>query len=519
MSVAGENRRLRVISNYLRLLVTFVTGFLVIRLVAEIGPSALVVYLLIIAGTGFAYFFKIVVQESVIPVLGLNHDEGQGRSFASVYWIAMLASGAAALFALVIFAVIYALRGTFDTGALSASAFGIALGTGALRTVASALATPALNGILVSGRVVHYNALVALERLVDLGAVLAVLWLWQGAGEEAQANLFFLLSAGAYVLVQALSYGYATRIDARYRVRPAPVKRADMSWVGGIFGWNTALVVAFLLYLRLSTFVVNASFGQAETLVLGLVFMLIGYQRQIAMGLVIGLDAMMSRLVGGGQAGAALMVLRSTWVQSVFSFFSLVVLVIWAPQIFALWLGQSLTGSGWDLAWTVELFRIMAIGILARSLSENWMKFLSGKGLVGRFARYILIGGAVNAAILIWLATAGGTGRDALHLIAVSYAVLHVVVHLGVLPIVVIREFALPLRPFLLAVCLPGLGAAIAGVGGLALMTAAPGAVMQAVALGLILLMGAALLLPSVISRVIHAAPVTPGATEGGSDD
>lgn len=504
MSAVHDQRKLRVISNYLRLFTTFVTGVLVIRLVAEIGPSALVVYLLIVAGTGIAYLFKIVVQESVIPILGLNYDEMQPRGFASVYWVVTLASGVAALFALMIFAVIFSMHGTFDTGALSVNAFGVALGAGAVRTLASALATPALNGILVTGRVVHYNALVALERLVDLAAVLVVFWLWQGKGEEAQASAFFILSAMSYVCVQGISYHVATRIDGRFRIRPAKIGSADLSWVGGIFGWNTALVVAFLLYLRFSTFVVNANFGQAETLVLGLVFMLIGYQRQIAMGLVIGLDAMMSRLVGTGSVGAQLMVVRSTWVQSVFSFFSLVLLVIWAPEIFSLWLGQSLSGSDWDLAWTVELFRIMAIGILARSLSESWMKFLSGKGKVGQFARYILIGGIINAAVLIWIALVGSTGREALRMIAISYAVLHLIVHLGILPIVMVREFELPVKLFVLSVCLPGLAAIISGLTASAIMYAWPGVLMQTAALGLILLMGATLLLPSSINRIIQ---------------
>jgi hypothetical protein len=504
MSGVTDHSKLRVISNYLRLLTTFVTGILVIRLLAEIGPSALVVYLLIVAGTGIAYLFKIVVQESVIPVLGLSYDEKQPQGFASVYWVVTLASGLAALFAVIIFAVIFAMHGTFDTGALSVNAFGIALGAGAIRTLASALTTPALNGILVTGRVVHYNVLVALERLVDLAAVLVVLWFWQENGEETQANAFFVLSAIFYVCVQMLSYHVATRLDGRYRIRPAKIGRADLSWVGGIFGWNTALVVAFLLYLRLSTLVVNASFGQTETLILGLVFMLVGYQRQIAMGLVIGLDAMMSRLVGGGLVGVRVMVMRSTWVQSVFSFFSLAVLVIWAPEIFSLWLGQSLSGTDWDLAWTVELFRIMAIGILARSLSESWMKFLSGKGQVGRFARYILIGGAINAAVLIWLAMVGSTGREALRMIAISYAVLHLIVHIGILPIVMVREFELPVKLFVLSVCLPGLVAVVSGSIALALMYAWPGVLMQTVALGLILLMGAALLLPSSINRIIQ---------------
>ena len=497
--------RARVLSNYARLMVTFVTGFLVIRLLAEIGPSALVVYLLIAAGTGFAQFFKIVIQESVIPVLGLSHDEGLGRSFASVYWIALLASLVAGGFALAIFAVIWILRGSFDTGALGPVAFGVALGTGALRVVISALATPALNGILVAGRVVPYNGLLAAERLVDLVAVLLVPLLWAGAGEEAQAIGFFALSAGLYALVQGVSFAFAIRLDKRYIPRPAPVSRDDLGWVGGIFGWNIALVVAFILYLRLSTFVVNASFGEAETLVLGLVFLLIGYQRQIAMGLVIGLDAMMSRLIGAGRGtgAAAQMVLRATWVQAVFSFFSVVALVLFARPIFELWLGASLAGTGWDLDWTVELFSIMAIGVLARSLSESWMKFLGGKGRVGAYAPVILAGGLVNAGVLGAVAMVGWDGRSALAVIAWSYATLHLIVHMGVLPWITLRELDLPRARFFAALAVPGVAAGVVWLLGRMVLGASPGPGASLAVLGLIALVALGLLLPNVALRVI----------------
>lgn len=465
MSGSLHSARVRILSNYLRLFTTFAAGLLVIRLLAEVGASTLTVYMLLLSGSGFAYFFMVVIQESVIPLLGLSYEDNGGRNFAHFYWISLLLAVVASVVAVAIFSVIWAVSDLFDTGSIPKAVLGIAILSGALRTVATALAAPPLNALLLSGRIVFYNVIQAVERLIDLVAAVFVLVVLSGHGEVVQAEVFFLMSAALYLAVQAGVFFHARRIDRRFGIHPTRVGREDLRWVGVIFSWNCALVVAFLLYLRLSTFVMNIGFGEAATLVLGIVFLLIGYQRQIAMGLVIGLDAVIARVYGaparGDQMGAGQdvngLILRTTYVQGLFSFASIAVLWLLADPVFRYWLGDSLDGKGWSTEQAVLLFKIMSIGSLARSISESWMKLLSGRGLVGRFAPWVLAGGLVYAALLLWWAHSGVPLDQVLVRLAAAYSVLFFLVHLGCVPVVLARVQELPLAALARAALGPGL--------------------------------------------------------------
>lgn len=467
MTGSLHSARVRILSNYLRLFVTFAAGLLVIRLLAEIGASTLNVYMLLLSGSGFAFFFMVVIQESVIPLLGLSYEDNGGRNFAHFYWISLLLAVVASVIAVAIFAVIWVLSDPFDTGSIPKEVLGIAILSGALRTVATAIAAPPLNAILLSGRIVFYNVIQAIERLIDLVAAVFVLVVLSGKGEVVQAEAFFLMSAALYLTVQVGVFLHAKRIDRRFGIHPMRVGQDDLRWVGMIFSWNCALVIAFLLYLRLSTFVINIGFGEAATLVLGIVFLLIGYQRQIAMGLVIGLDAVIARIYGATaspsrkdrtQAGQDVngLILKTTYVQGLFSFASIAVLWLLADPIFRIWLGDSLDGKGWNPELAVLLFQIMSIGSLARSISESWMKLLSGRGLVGQFAPWILAGGLVYAAMLFWWANSALLLEEVLVRLAAAYSVLFVIVHLGCVPLVLSRAQDLPLAALARAALGPG---------------------------------------------------------------
>lgn len=462
MTMSGLGHRARIVSNYLRLLVTFASGLLIVRLLAEMGASTLNIYLIVVSGTGFAFFMKIVMQESVVPLLGLSFEGRENRSFARTYWVSFLFAGIASLFASAIFFALWLMRDKFDSGNLPVSTFALALASGALRTIVSSLATPPLQAVLVAGRVVAYNALLAAERLVDLVAVVAILLFATRATEAAQADMFFLSSAILYALVQAAAFVIARSTDRRFGLHPVRIGREDFVWTRGIFGWNIAIVVAFLLYLRFSTLAVNIAFGEGPTLVLGLVFLLIGYQRQISMGLVIGLDAMVARVYGGGAGdhgkSAAIrdMILRSTYVQSVFSFGSVTILWVLADPLFRYWLGDSLHGSGWDVETAATLFRIMSLGVLARSLSENWMKILNGRGRVGTYAPWLLAGGAVYAVIVLAGVILTKSADAVLLGLAVAFSSVYILNHIGVVPWRLVSEMGVSAREVALAALVPG---------------------------------------------------------------
>ncbi len=456
------SNRARLVSNYLRLVVTFASGLAIVRMLAEIGTSTLNIYLVVIAGTGFAFFMKVVMQESVIPMLGLSYDSQEGRNFAKTYWISFIFALVASLFAIIIFLALWVLRDLFDTGTLPESVFGIALATSAVRTVFSSLAAPPLHAVLIKGHVVRYNVALSLERLVEVIAVAGVLFLMPGWGETNQALAFFIGSSGLFVVLQVGIMIAAARSDEHLRVRRVSDAWEDTGWIRRIFGWNIAIVVAFLLYLRFSTLSINATFGEGPTVILGLVFLVIGYQRQISMGLVIGLDAMIARIAGArtdeAKKHAAMdrTILQSSYVQSVFSFASVAALWVLAGPLFSFWLGDSLDDGGWDLDTAVLLFRIMSAGVLARSLSENWMKVLNGKGLVGTYAPWLLVGGIIYASLMLFWLGHSDDVELVLQWLATYFALLYSIVHLLIIPEILCRSVRMSRRRLLRATLFPG---------------------------------------------------------------
>ncbi len=458
----AASNRARILSNYVRLLTTFIAGLLTVRLLAEIGASSLSVYLIVIAGTGFAFFLKIVMQESIVPLLGLSYDGRENRDFQATYWVSFLFALAASAFAVIIFGIVWVLRYQFDIGDLPLATFGLALLSGAVRTVISSLATPPLQAVLITGRIVPYNIALSLERLSDLAAAVLVWWVLAAQPEAVQANTFFVVSAALYVFVQFGVWVYAKGIDQRFGFHPSAIERRDLGWSGQIFGWNLAIVVAFLLYLRFSTLIVNANYGEGPTLVLGLVFLMIGYQRQISMGLVVGLDAMVARLFGGSSnaksklAETQKVVLQSSHFQAVFSFGSVIVLWLLAEPIFRYWLGNSLDQSGWDVSTAADIFRIMSVGVLARSLSESWMKILNGRGLVGKYAPYLLAGGSIFACLLVFWTFTDVEQDQLLRQIAIAFTCLYVFVHVGIVPEMLCRKTNTTRLALLKSVAIPG---------------------------------------------------------------
>ena len=436
----------RIISNYIRLLVTFISGFLIVRMLAEIGPSTLTVYLLLVAGTGFAFALKVVMQESVVPILGQTFNDKNRSRFNRIYWVTNILAAAAGLFARLVFGVLWLLRESFDFGSLGSSTFGMALFFGAIRTVGGSFATPPAHAVLISGKFIAFNFYLSLERLSDLVAVTIVLFMLGEFSEELQARTFFALSAFLYLVVQCGIARFAYRSDKDFAPKPAVLNSADVRWVAGIFGWNIVLVVAFLIYLRLSTISVNMVYGEGPTLILGLVFLLIGYQRQVAMGLVVGLDAVAARLMTESPRSTdvtktnADIVLRSSYLQGVFGFASVILLWVYADKIFELWLGASLSQSAFDVNQAANLFRVMSIGILARSLSENWMKILGGLGKVDLYARWIAFGSAVYFMLLLIWFSSGASAEAVMLSMAWAYSILFFVVHVVAIPAELVRQ-------------------------------------------------------------------------------
>lgn len=453
---------IRVLSNYGRLIATFVIGIVIVRIMAEIGPDAALIYLLLISSTGIAAMFKFALQNALVPALGLSIDGSGEHDFQKVYWTSFVLGVGAGLLSVVLFAGFWLVSDQLNFGALSQTTIAIALLGTAVQTFASSVGIVFLNLLLVERRLVAYNIMLVLDRALILVAATVIIVLPPATSVDDKLQLFYALVGGLTIVLQLGIYVLAVRGEPHLRLRRAPLVRQTTAWISAFIGWNAVVVIAFALFTRWPPLVVNWSLGELMTLTLSIVLLLIGYQRQLSMGLVVGLDAMVARLMGTENDGeASSLILRWTYILTVFATFSCALIGLFVETILALWFGDSLSESGWVPAMSADLFRIMSFGIAASILSEGWMKFLSGRGEVRAFAPPLLIAGIINIVGVI-IASTLLEGQSALMAIALVFSGSFLVVNLGFVAVQTARRANVRLSAFYAVIAGPALIAACA---------------------------------------------------------
>lgn len=464
----------RILSNYSRLLLTFVFGITIVRVMAEIGPDAVLIYLFLVSSTGIAAMFKTALQNGLVPALGLSIDGKGEHDFATVLWTAFISGAAAGVVSLLLFLAFWAVSDQLNLGTLSQRTITVALIGTAVQAFASSVGMVYLNLLLVDRKIIRYNVMLVAERAVFLAAALIVFTMPQDVTVDMRLQWFYALAGGLIVVLQVVTYRMAVRGRPEFALRRAPLTRQTSAWVGKLVLWNAVVVIAFALFTRWPPLVVNWSIGETMTLTITIVLTLIGYQRQLAMGLVIGLDAMVARMTGGeGEAGhqnAALLMLRSSYVLAIFATFSVAGIGLLVEPILTLWLGDTLVDTGWSAGFSAELFHIMSFGIAASILSEGWMKYLSGKGRVMAYAPQLVAAGAVNTLGTV-AACIAFQDEPALRAIAYLFSACFLVVNFGPIAANVARLAEVRLSRLMAAIAIPAAAAAVAAIPGLLVYT------------------------------------------------
>lgn len=458
----------RVISNYMRLILTFVIGIVIVRIMAEIGSDAALIYLLLISSTGIAAMFKFALQNALVPALGLSIDGSGEHDFARVFWTSFVMGLGSGLVSGILFWIFWMVSDQLDFGDLSQRTVSIALASTAVQALSTSVGVVFLNLILVERRIITYNMLLILERVAILLPALLIFALDANTTIDRKVHLFYILAGVTTVLLQVLTYVLSNSKRPELRLRRTPLSWKTTRWIGVLIGWNAVVVIAFALFTRWPPLVVNWSMGETMTLTISIVLLLIGYQRQLSMGLVVGLDAMVARLIAGGgeqNTDARVLIIRSTYILTIFAAFSVAAISLFVEDILVVWFSDSLDDSGWTPQRSADLFRIMSFGIAASVLSEGWMKFLSGRGEVVAYAPHLLIAGTLNI-IGVGFASALLEPDQALKVIAVVFSASFVVVNFGFIGVNTARRLDVPVWRFYLIIALPALVAALATVPG-----------------------------------------------------
>ena len=449
----------RVASNFARLLLTFIVGIFVVRLLLRFGDDAYGLIALLGTGTGVALIFKEVVRFATVPILGEAFHSKDSQWFAEIYNSAIAISLVAGLASLAIFAgfaYFLPLLNFPDELYFAALIFVLC---NALQSFFTVSIAPLFNFYVVSERMVAYNFFLLLERLGELVSALLTLAVLAGTGagiENASTAIicYGICNAVLSVSIHLLAATKIIAVDNRLRLNFHFITRRAIKTFLASAGWNGCVIVAMSLYAKADALLMNLFFGLFGNMSFILANQSVSYVRSFIIGFVSGLDAVASRMVkrDGEQALLSLMH-RSTALQAIVVLPAFCGLLIFAKPLIELWLQGRIQNPN-AIPAIVSLIQIMIIGVGARCLSEGWIWIMNGAGKVKSYAPFILVGGVLNP-IIAWIGITVAPDSWRFFVPAYVFSCLMTVVHLIGLPLAVAREFEISVVEVVRPLALP----------------------------------------------------------------
>lgn len=449
----------RIVSNYGRMLVTFFMGIWLVRVLLEMGQEVYAVVALLGAAMGIAGIMKEMVRGTMVPAIGLALHREEGAAFQETYSAAWILSFVAALVSVAIISSFYLFFDYLEIPDSIRSSAALYLFTRIPSTFAAILLAPATNLMPVTGRMVANNMWQALERVGDVMAAVIVAAYWYADSPADQLARYAMYSVLPLLAVEIGWAAHGVLGDRKYysglRKPSAGVMKAIVSNIG----WNSFYVISMNLYLRLDTILTNLFFGVSGTLVFSLAGQLLSYMRLLTIGLVQGLDAVVARMVSaeGEQVRARRLLANTDRMQALITFSSAAYLAINVVPLLHLWVGDKFHGDEHMLDRTALTAMVMLPGIISRSISEGWMRFLSGSGEVRKYGLKLFAGAILNPFLVILLVHVL-PGDIAYLAAAVAFSLLLFVVHMLVLPGVIAKHIGTTkreiVRPFLFPLAL-----------------------------------------------------------------
>lgn len=446
----------RITGNYLRLLVGFAIGLLLVRQLLQYGSDIFNIFTIVTVGAGIGIMLRELLRIALISHLSeawAKQDEAGGdEHFRQVFGQALAVSAVACGIGLALMAVLALLLPALDIQPENIGAAQWFVAARAVIMTVTVMMSPLLTMVLVMQRFGRMNTLMTLERVSDMAAVLCPMVLLSPGFDGASALIVF--GCASAVLTAALYLLAGWRI-----VRRAPILLRPHWYWGKSAGrrtlmvsilWAFALVLSFNLYLRFDTLFINRHFGASATIAFGLTVQLIGMVRQLTAGIVQGLDAVAARFrfasrddaERGADDGFGRILSLSNYLQTVISGCAVVMLSVWLDELLQLWVGGRVPDPE-VLTLTRSFVLIMLFGIVAIALSDGWTNALNGTGKKQLYIRYTLTLACLNTIILLGL---GQLGSVTPMMLAVLFSVLLTIGHLVIVPQVYAHSTGVPLR-------------------------------------------------------------------------
>ena len=384
--MASEAKRglIRIVANYTRVLTTVLVGLVLVRLLLKgTGNDGWALIVLLGSTVGLASMAQQIVRSSLIRELGAAYHSGHPDKFRSTYNAAVAISAATALLVACVFAALwFAIPLLQIPDHLIPAARWMVVARGAETFAAVLLAAP-FNMYLVTERMVALNAWLIVNRFCYLIAATSVLML--AIGDPGRAvTLYAFISAGLVIASLLVAVAVMMLMDRRLMPAPAAITRDALKSVLHIGGWNAAATAATTSHIPLGSVIMNLAFsmmslpfGLFGNLILGLAIRLTVAVRQLTTGVTVGLDAVSARLSTTRRAGAVRALMHhSTRLHGLATFPVAIGVVALAEPVLRLWVGDRLEDPQNILPKAIMLIRIMTLGMIARAISDGWIRIL-----------------------------------------------------------------------------------------------------------------------------------------------
>jgi len=358
--------------------ITFIVGIWLLQIFLGFGEAVYAVIVLTGSSIGIAEILKETIRGATIPELGKSYHSKNDRYFKEIYSSTLLLSLISACFSTLILSLFVVFLDYFSIPENLVSATKYYIATRMICVFLSIALAPVLNIMPISGRMMSYNVWLTLDRASDLASALIVGYLLFSASGAEQLILFSTISLVLKIMVLFFATVWTTRSDRRFIPSPQLISLAHLKKVGKLIGWNAAAVISVNLYLRFDIIAVNILYGIKATVIFGLASQLAAYVNLSSMGLVSGLDAVVTQSSNDENKAQK---------RGVHALSKAIV------ELQALILGF--------LQMIVICFFMLMTGMIARGMSEGWMGILTGMGNIKSYAIPVLIGAMLNPVLVI----------------------------------------------------------------------------------------------------------------------
>lgn len=430
----------RILSNYSRLLLGFLCGLILVRTLLGYGQAVYSVYALVTVGAGVGIMLRELLRISLVPHLSKGwHHKGDGSRFSSIYTGSMSVALLTALFGMLLMAVLLYNFHKFDIDKdVHFGAYAYVLSRTYIMVLAVCL-TPMFAMLQIQQRFGESNGLILLERVGDLVAAIAPLYLLSDYASGSEVLLIFsIITALLYTALYIYSY---IRIVSRSSVlKPSYLFSipTEMRALANSIIWATLLVVSINLYFRFNTLFVNLQFGETATIVFAISIQLIGMIRQLTVGITNGLDAVFASASNAGRDGQKTKVLvSSSYLQTIVIASTFVFFFFNVDVLLKFWVGDRVELEA--IKTVSELTMLMMLGISFKAIAEIWMSSLNGTNQISHYVNYTFPVSLLNPAILC-IAVVVFSEYLSIYFVAVLYVVLMLISYALIVPIIYARR-------------------------------------------------------------------------------